>query len=220
MALIKCKECGKDVSNQAEKCPNCGAVVKKKTGCLTQLFAVFVFGFILLIIYGACSGEVAPVPTKKDTITVSAVAPEGFINEPVNVGPFTIKVTQVKESKKIGKYKPHNMYVQVFAEITNNSHTDANAPHFSLHNEKVKGLAACTVDGQFVVGDVKGSLLNAEWIKAGKTKKGYFPFTCLDYIQSPNHPEKNSKPSDFKMFIYDKLNSRQTGNIRLTFTTK
>ena len=29
MALIKCKECGKEVSDKALQCPNCGAPVKK-----------------------------------------------------------------------------------------------------------------------------------------------------------------------------------------------
>lgn len=30
MALIKCTECGKEISDKAASCPNCGAVVKKK----------------------------------------------------------------------------------------------------------------------------------------------------------------------------------------------
>lgn len=30
MALIKCRECGHDVSTEANKCPNCGAPVKKE----------------------------------------------------------------------------------------------------------------------------------------------------------------------------------------------
>lgn len=30
MALIKCPECGKEISDKAASCPNCGAVVKKK----------------------------------------------------------------------------------------------------------------------------------------------------------------------------------------------
>lgn len=34
MALTKCKECGKEVSDTAGKCPNCGAKVKKPMGVL------------------------------------------------------------------------------------------------------------------------------------------------------------------------------------------
>lgn len=30
MALINCPECGKEISDKAVSCPNCGAVVKKK----------------------------------------------------------------------------------------------------------------------------------------------------------------------------------------------
>jgi len=46
MALAKCRECGRDVSEQADKCPNCGAPVKKKGGCGRT--AVIIFGVILL----------------------------------------------------------------------------------------------------------------------------------------------------------------------------
>lgn len=31
MALINCPECGRQVSDQAEKCPGCGAIINKKT---------------------------------------------------------------------------------------------------------------------------------------------------------------------------------------------
>lgn len=41
MAIKLCKECGKPVSTQAQACPTCGAVLKKKTspavGCLAVL---------------------------------------------------------------------------------------------------------------------------------------------------------------------------------------
>lgn len=33
MALIKCKECGHEVSDKAEACPNCGCPVEKKIVC-------------------------------------------------------------------------------------------------------------------------------------------------------------------------------------------
>ena len=31
MALIKCPECGKEISDQATACPNCGCPVKQST---------------------------------------------------------------------------------------------------------------------------------------------------------------------------------------------
>ena len=31
MALIKCKECGKEISDTAKKCPNCGVTLKSNT---------------------------------------------------------------------------------------------------------------------------------------------------------------------------------------------
>jgi len=30
MALINCPECGKEISDKAASCPNCGIVLKKK----------------------------------------------------------------------------------------------------------------------------------------------------------------------------------------------
>ena len=49
MALKKCKECGNQVSIKADKCPNCGAPIKKRTkvGCLGSIILII---FVLIII--------------------------------------------------------------------------------------------------------------------------------------------------------------------------
>jgi len=47
MALVKCKECGEDVSSKAKTCPKCGAKVPKKT----SLFTWLVLLFIILVVY-------------------------------------------------------------------------------------------------------------------------------------------------------------------------
>lgn len=50
MALIKCKECGSEVSSKAETCPKCGARVAPKTmGCGTVVGIVFLGGLIISI---------------------------------------------------------------------------------------------------------------------------------------------------------------------------
>jgi hypothetical protein len=54
MSLMKCSECGNDISTKAESCPRCGAVLKKKTvpvttkknhgccGCLVAFICIFI----------------------------------------------------------------------------------------------------------------------------------------------------------------------------------
>lgn len=57
MPLIKCPECGHDVSDMAGACPNCGRPMKpkpaprprKKAGCLTYVVSIIV----ALIVFGA-----------------------------------------------------------------------------------------------------------------------------------------------------------------------
>lgn len=54
MALIKCKECGNQISTEASSCPQCGAKNKKSGGCLSIIgyIAVFIFATSLL---GKCA---------------------------------------------------------------------------------------------------------------------------------------------------------------------
>ena len=49
MALKKCKECGNEVSTEAESCPKCGAVLKKKIGCLGFAGVVILIFFIFYV---------------------------------------------------------------------------------------------------------------------------------------------------------------------------
>lgn len=49
MALIKCHECGKEVSGEARQCPHCGAKRKKKAGPIAWMFAGIVLFSIIVI---------------------------------------------------------------------------------------------------------------------------------------------------------------------------
>jgi len=54
-ALTKCKECGNEVSKNAESCPKCGAPIKKKPkqyGCGT-LILIGIVGFVLIGIFSS-----------------------------------------------------------------------------------------------------------------------------------------------------------------------
>ncbi|MBD2142945.1 zinc-ribbon domain-containing protein [Anabaena sp. FACHB-1250] len=64
MTLLKCSECNKEMSSKATTCPNCGAPMKRKSGCLGNLFfGLSAFLFIIFLI-----GLVAPkTPTPPQT---------------------------------------------------------------------------------------------------------------------------------------------------------
>jgi hypothetical protein len=64
MALMKCKECGHEVSNRAKNCPQCGAPVPKRTSLLTWLIAS-VLG--LAIISAIFSPSTAPPSKQSET---------------------------------------------------------------------------------------------------------------------------------------------------------
>ena len=51
MALIKCTECGHEISTEAKTCPNCGARNKAYKSKIGKLIFVLGLGFIIYIIY-------------------------------------------------------------------------------------------------------------------------------------------------------------------------
>ena len=53
MALIKCKECNKEISDNAKQCPNCGVTIKKgnKTLLFLAIGATIVIIIIVIIIF-------------------------------------------------------------------------------------------------------------------------------------------------------------------------
>ena len=66
IALIKCKECKKEVSTKAEVCPHCGARLKEKSGCLSYIF-VGTFLFLVLGVLFNNGTEKVPTTTKQTT---------------------------------------------------------------------------------------------------------------------------------------------------------
>lgn len=50
MALIGCKECGKEISKKAKVCPHCGAKNKRGIGCLSIILGIIGLGIISIIL--------------------------------------------------------------------------------------------------------------------------------------------------------------------------
>ncbi len=87
MALVKCKECGKEVSKKASACPNCGAPVKKASsvspgcGCALVLLvgAIIVGAIVSQTDTGTPSGSrSAPSKPKESPSTVDLNATVSF----------------------------------------------------------------------------------------------------------------------------------------------
>lgn len=75
MALIKCKECGTEVSSKAETCPKCGArVAAKPMGCWTLIGVVFLGIVIISVFSGKRSGPSSPPATPSPTTNAQAVS--------------------------------------------------------------------------------------------------------------------------------------------------
>jgi DNA-directed RNA polymerase subunit RPC12/RpoP len=55
MALIVCKECGKQISDTAKACPHCGAQVntkpKAKSGCFTKFFKLILYLILAILAF-------------------------------------------------------------------------------------------------------------------------------------------------------------------------
>ncbi len=72
MALIKCKECGKEYSTDAKKCPNCG---KRRTTLTTKVVGGFFAFIIVMSIYNSQQRDGAEV-ARQATLTSEQRAAE------------------------------------------------------------------------------------------------------------------------------------------------
>ncbi len=50
MALIKCNECGKEISDKANICPNCGIRLKKRIGNANKIIKIFSDTLIVILL--------------------------------------------------------------------------------------------------------------------------------------------------------------------------
>lgn len=104
MALIKCHECGTEVSTEAKTCPKCGAKVKKPMGAGT----ILLIGLVTIVVLSAMvSGGGTPSASQPSARDV-ALTP--FLSPSLDVRPLdpkakarAEKITTDKFCKALGK---------------------------------------------------------------------------------------------------------------------
>jgi hypothetical protein len=95
MALKPCKECGREVSSKADKCPQCGSPIKSKGfGCLSS-FVIILIATVLIVLkmlYEPSTNNSTTYPSEK-TISVDSSSEaqnrrQKFINDNIESGVF------------------------------------------------------------------------------------------------------------------------------------
>lgn len=190
MALTNCPECGKEISDQADKCPNCGAPTrkeaekkstKKKTrGCLGTVLIVFA----LLILIGAFGSMLSSddKPTKVDSGDSAEATEEEktefAVGETASLNDVEVTLVSAEESNGTQFLAPEvgNIYINLSFEITNNSDRDitvssmlnfeAYCDDYSV-NQSISGAASnsngkVTLDGNVASGKKMNGIITYE----------------------------------------------------------
>ncbi len=100
MAIVKCKECGGELSTNADACPKCGAKQKRPSGCL-KIVLFLLIAFIGLAI-------IAPFVNDKNTsapssATTPAAAPAATADPKTKVSPYVFDADDKKDFPKLAK---------------------------------------------------------------------------------------------------------------------
>ena len=121
MALIKCKECGNDVSTDAATCPRCGANMRKTRPVFKVLGYILCFLFVLVLFFPEKDKEVTGAENVVQNVSQSTqVAPtktversfEGYARSILNKDEIILKITERKDGKHVLhiKYAPDHMW--------------------------------------------------------------------------------------------------------------
>ena len=190
MALTNCPECGKEISDQADKCPNCGAPTRKKAeekstkkktrGCLGTVLIVFA----LLILIGAFGSMLSSddKPTKVDSGDSAEATEEEktefAVGETASLNDVKVTLVSAEESNGTQFLAPEagNIYINLSFEITNNSDRDITVSsmlNFEAYcndysvNQSISGAASnsngkVTLDGNVASGKKMNGIITYE----------------------------------------------------------
>jgi hypothetical protein len=110
MALIKCRECGREISSKSATCPGCGAPVKSRSGAGRTLLAIFVLLFILGIFAQQRSNKSSTAPSSSISSSSSprssATPAEYRTGDTVVVGYMVYKVLGARWADRLSD-NPH-----------------------------------------------------------------------------------------------------------------
>lgn len=119
MTMIKCKECGKEISSDADKCPNCGKKVEKG-----NLF-LKIFGILFIL---GCIGQLIDHNEPTSKTIYSQKIPENIIYQ--KISPKELE-RNLKENAARAQQQYQGAYVEFQGRL---DIIDANGEYFTINS--------------------------------------------------------------------------------------
>jgi|GEM_PF-492338 len=147
MSMMKCKECGNQVSKKASQCPHCGAPAKKKAGCGTLLLLGFL-GFIAIGVIGSLMTDRADSAESREP-TASTTRESSRTSEPEprpaqapkpqpTAPPFDIRTVGSNELPSTTTLKESHRFTIAGGSGTTEARVGAQVKVLSIEGDKLK----------------------------------------------------------------------------------
>lgn len=98
MAIVKCKECGGELSTKADACPKCGAKQKRPSGCLKVVLILFLAFIALAVIAPFVTDKSTPTPSTAPAPTATHAA---AVDPKQKVSPYVFDADEKKDFPKL-----------------------------------------------------------------------------------------------------------------------
>lgn len=168
MAMIKCHECGKEISSSAKTCPNCGVKPKKSVGIVGIAFALFA-GFILF----KCTLGVEE-SSRRTAEREAAKTPEQRAAEATARANEELRVTAAMRTQKLVREHAKNPASLQFEQLGISERGDTICGRYratNSFNAVVPGIVVATPNGY--------SFEPAHWKKHCANAAGLFDMTSV-----------------------------------------
>ena len=185
MALTKCKECGKEISKDAEICPHCGKKIKKGNLFLKIVGLIFIIGFIGNLIHNDESNNVSYSNSQRQSTLHKMVYSDNNSKIPENVEYQKITLGTLEKNLQENAARAQQQYQGVYVEFDGRLEViDANGEYFSVQSGSFLSDIHCSIKNeqqkQVLISKNKGNIVH---VKGKITQVGEILGYRIDVIE-------------------------------------
>lgn len=118
MALIKCKECNKEISETARKCPNCGAITEKTKAInkvLLKLISLIGIFLVIILVCHQITIHRSSYKLGKEAIDVLNSYKNNYISQKEAYNQLDVLYDKVKQERDKLENTSSNEYFRLFS---------------------------------------------------------------------------------------------------------